>query len=317
MIINSVGEKFLTKENLHLLSKKCGEKIINIPYKEFDENLDTLAKAEVLISIYGLKAEDLDKFPNLKWIQSFSAGVNTYPFKELKKRGIMLTNTSGIHAPQITDQIMGVMLSFSRRILESIYNKKFKDFNSNYNFEELKDKNLLIIGAGNIAKVLAKKAKAFDMRITGLKRTVVELEYFDKVKSIDKLHESLPKADYVVNILPLTKDTYKIISEKEFDLMKETAIFINYGRGPSVDESSLIDALKNKKIRGAALDVFEKEPLPKTSPLWEMDNVIITPHSGGFSYENELRAVNQIKENIIKYKNNQKLNNLVDLDLEY
>lgn len=317
MIINSVGEKFLSKENLNLLSEKSGEEILYIPYRDFDKNLDVLAKAEALISISGLKAEDLDKFPKLKWIQSFSAGVNTYPFNELKDRDIILTNTSGIHAPQITDQIMGVILSFSRRILESIYNKENKDFNSNYNFEELKDKNLLIIGAGNIAKLLAKKAKAFDMKITGLKRTVVEMDYFDKVKPINKLHESIKNADYVVNILPLTKETYKIIGKDEFDLMKERAIFINYGRGPSVDEKALVNALKNKKIRGAALDVFEKEPLPKDSPLWEMDNVIITPHSGGFSRENELRAVNEIKKNIIKYKNNKKLNNIVDLDLEY
>lgn len=317
MIINSVGERFLSKENFDLLKKESKEEIVYIPYRKFSSNLDILSKAEVLISISGLDPKDLKMFPNLKWIQSFSAGVNTYPFKELKNRNIVLTNTSGIHGPQITDQIMGVMLNFSRHILESIGNKNKKDFNSNYNYEELKDKNLLIIGAGNIAKLLAKKAKAFDMRITGIKRNVTSIDYFDNIKSIEELEESLKEADYVVNVLPLTKDTYKIIGEKEFDAMKESAIFINYGRGKSVDEKALINALKFKKIKGAALDVFEKEPLPKESPLWEMDNVIITPHSGGFSFENELRAINEIKDNIVRYKKKEKLKNIINLELEY
>lgn len=317
MIINSVSRRFLSEENFKLLKKESKEEIIYIPYRKFSSNLDALSKAEILISISGLDSEDLKLFPNLKWIQSFSAGVNTYPFKELKDRDIILTNTSGIHGPQITDQIIGVMLNFSRHILESIENKKKKDFNSNYNYEELKDKNLLIIGAGSIAKILARKAKAFDMKTTGIKRSVSKVDNFDDIKTMDNLTSALKEADYVVNLLPLTKETYKIIGKEEFDLMKESSIFINYGRGKSVDESALIEALRLEKIKGAALDVFEEEPLPEKSPLWEMDNVIITPHSGGFSFENELRAVKEIKDNIIRYKNNEKLKNRIDLDLQY
>ena len=305
----------LSKENADRLRELTGTKIIDVD--DLNDHVDILDQVEGIIPPWRLKEEEMAQLKNLKWVQSFSAGVNTYPLKAMKDRGILLTNTSGVHAAPMSDHIMGMVLAFSRSLLQCIRFQKEKRWEVDYPLDELGGKEMLIIGAGHIGRVLAKKAKAFDMKVIGLKRTVEELEYFDKVRSLDRLEESMATADYVVILAPLTKDTRGLIGEKELKAMKEDAILINLARGPLVDENALIEALKEKRIRGAGLDVFSREPLREESPLWDLDNVILSPHLGGVSAQYVPRTVEFIAENIRRFEKGEKLQNIVDLDLGY
>ncbi|HSL86614.1 MAG TPA: D-2-hydroxyacid dehydrogenase, partial [Bacteroidales bacterium] len=281
------------------------------------DHVDILDQVEAIIPPWKFKAEELALLKNLKWVQTFSAGVNTYPLKEIKERGILLTNSSGVHGPQMTDHIMGMILAFSRGLLPYIREQKEKKWAVELKLTELTGKEMLIVGAGSIGKLLAKKAKAFDMKVIGLKRTVEELQYFDEVRPMDDLQETMKTADYVVVLAPLTKDTRGLIGKEELSLMKKDAVLINLARGPLVDEKELILALQEERIRGAGLDVFSREPLPEDSPLWDLDNVILTPHMGGFSDVSNERSIALIAENIRRYKNGEELKNVVDLNLGY
>lgn len=315
MIFNCMPDYIMTREEADKLRELTGKEIMDV--ENIRDHVDGLDDVEVIIPPWRFKAEDLALFKNLKWIQTFSAGVNTLPLKEIEERGILLTNSSGVHGPQMTDHIMGMILSFSRALLPSIRNQKEKNWKVDYPLSELTGKEMLIVGAGSIGQLLAKKAKAFDMGVVGLKRTVEVLENFDEVRPLDELRKSMKTADYVVILAPLTKETRGLIGKEELALMKEDAVLINLARGPLVDEGELIKVLKEKRIRGAGLDVFSREPLPEDSPLWELDNVILTPHLGGFSDVSNERSIELISENIRRYYAGEKLKNMVDMDRGY
>ena len=315
MILNCMPDYIMTKEEADKLRELTGKEILDV--ENIRDHVDILDEVEAVIPPWRFKAEDLALLKNLKWIQTFSAGVNTLPLKEIKERGILLTNSSGVHGPQMTDHIMGMILSFSRALLPSIRNQKEKNWKVDYPLSELTGKEMLIVGAGSIGQLLAKKAKAFDMNVVGLKRTVEDLENFDEVRPLTELQRSMKTADYVVILAPLTKETRGLIGKEELALMKEDAVLINLARGPLVDEAELIKVLEEKKIRGAGLDVFSREPLPSDSPLWDLDNIILTPHLGGFSDVSNERSIALISENIRRYYAGEKLKNIVDLELGY
>jgi phosphoglycerate dehydrogenase-like enzyme len=315
MILNCMPDYIMTREEADKLRELTGKEILDV--ENIRDHVDILDEVEAIIPPWRFKAEDLALLKNLKWIQTFSAGVNTLPLKEIKERGILLTNSSGVHGPQMTDHIMGMILSFSRALLPSIRNQKEKNWKVDYPLSELTGKEMLIVGAGSIGQLLAKKAKAFDMSVVGLKRTVEELENFDEVRPLDDLQSSMKTADYVVILAPLTKETRGLIGKEELALMKEDAVLINLARGPLVDEAELIKVLREKKIRGAGLDVFSREPLPSDSPLWELDNIILTPHLGGFSDVSNERSIELISENIRRFYAGEKLKNIVNLELGY
>ena len=315
MILNCMPDYIMTKEEADKLRELTGKEILDV--ENIRDHVDILDEVEAVIPPWRFKAEDLALLKNLKWIQTFSAGVNTLPLKEIKERGILLTNSSGVHGPQMTDHIMGMILSFSRALLPSIRNQKEKNWKVDYPLSELTGKEMLIVGAGSIGQLLAKKAKAFDMNVVGLKRTVEDLENFDEVRPLNELQRSMKTADYVVILAPLTKETRGLIGKEELALMKEDAVLINLARGPLVDEAELIKALEEKKIRGAGLDVFSREPLPSDSPLWDLDNIILTPHLGGFSDVSNERSIALISENIRRYYAGEKLKNIVNLELGY
>ena len=315
MILNCMPKYIMTSEEADKLRELTGKEILDV--ENIRDHVDILDEVEAVIPPWRFKAEDLALLKNLKWIQTFSAGVNTLPLKEIKERGILLTNSSGVHGPQMTDHIMGMILSFSRALLPSIRNQKEKNWKVDYPLSELTGKEMLIVGAGSIGQLLAKKAKAFDMNVVGLKRTVEDLENFDEVRPLGELQRSMKTADYVVILAPLTKETRGLIGKEELALMKEDAVLINLARGPLVDEAELIKALEEKKIRGAGLDVFSREPLPSDSPLWDLDNIILTPHLGGFSDVSNERSIALISENIRRYYAGEKLKNIVDLELGY
>lgn len=315
MIINCMPRSVLSKEEADLLRELSSEEIVDLEKMSDAESF--YDEVEAIIPPFRYKAEDLQPMKNLKWVQSFSAGVNTHPLSYLKDNEILLTNTRGVHAPQMTDHIMGMILAFSRDFLPAIRHQKDRLWTYDFQLTELRGKELLIVGAGSIGQMLAKKAKAFEMRVVGLKRTPEELRDFDVVLPLDDMMKAMETADYIVILAPLTKETRGMVGEDAFRIMKKNAVLINLGRGPLVEEEALLSALKEKRIRGAGLDVFHREPLPEESPLWDMENVLLTPHIGGFSDGANRRAVELMAENIKRFRRGEKLLNIVDLGLGY
>lgn len=231
---------------------------------------------------------------SLKWVQTWSAGVNSLPLDTLSKLNVQLTSANGVHAFPISETIFALMLGLTRKIHSYVKNQQSKTWHHANLKLEIHGKTIGILGTGAIGKETAKIAKAFGMKVLGLRHSGKPEEFVDKMYASNELHDILPQCDYVVVTLPLTKDTHRLLGEKEFQVMKDSAFFINIGRGDIVVEQDLIHALENGQIAGAGLDVFEHEPLEESSPLWEMDNVIITPHTAGSTEYYDQRVIEDI-----------------------
>ncbi|MGD6844049.1 D-2-hydroxyacid dehydrogenase [Bacillus infantis] len=251
---------------------------------------------------------------NLRWIQAWSAGVNNLPLEELEKNNVFLTSANGVHAYPISESIFGLMLALTRKIHTYVKNQGEKKWHHSHMSQEIHKKTIGIMGAGAIGRETAKIAKAFGMKVIGVRHSGKEEQYFDEMYTAEKLDDILPHCDYVVITLPLTDETHSMFSASQFKRMKSTAFLINIGRGEILVEQDLISALKEGEIAGAGLDVFEKEPLQESSPLWEMENVIITPHTSGSTEYYDERVVNDILvPNLKEYlKGNEPSRNLVD-----
>jgi len=259
---------------------------------------DMLPEAEMIVTSVGFSADAAERAGNLRLLFSTSAGVDRFPLETLAARGVRVSNSSGIHGSQMSEQIMGVIISFDRMLHVCVRNQLKKRWPQELPLGEIAGKTLLIVGAGSIGQALARKAKAFDMRVVGIKKTPEALAYFDEVAGLPALHAKLREADYVVLLTPLTPETRDLFGKAEFAAMKREAVFINYSRGGTVDEDALIAALRAGEIAGAGLDVFKTEPLPPESPLWEMENVLLTPHSAGITPDYMGRAVDKFIETL-------------------
>lgn len=308
-------------ELLHMINQKTHEEITVCDYNTNKaEALKLIPEAEILIT-WGAPVNnglfnEIDDF-NFKWLFSLSVGVDKLPFDRLIKKGTTVSNIKGVLNSNISEQALGVMISFSRNLKKSLINQKNKYWQKPLEVNELTGKTLCIIGTGSIGSDIAKRAKAFDMNIVGVDLFPREVPNFDKVYPMDSLHQVLITADYCIAMTPLTKETYHMIGEKEFNAMKDTCIFMNFSRGDVVDEQALISALKENKISGAGLDVFHIEPLNEENPLWDMENVIITPHCAGDSPLVLERAMKLFADSLILYRNGQQIPNIVDLTRGY
>ncbi len=283
--------------------------------KEVKKNI---SDAEVFACFGSIFSPDLiKKGKKLKWVHAFSAGTNQFLIPEIINSEIILTNSSGVHPIQIGEHVFAMLLSFERGMIASYRNKSFSKWDPGIDADEIFGKTICIVGAGNIGKRVAYLGKAFGCNIIGVNRSGEKPGNFDRVFRMDKLEEAIKNADYVVNILPYTKETDKVFASAEFSSMKKSAIFLNVGRGKTVDEKALLEALRNKAIRGACLDVFEKEPLHQDSPFWKMENVLITPHIAGKTPRYMERSRDIFIENLKAYLAKKPLPNLVDKRLGY
>ena len=249
----------------------------------------------------------------LKWIHTFSAGMDRVLTPEVLKSKIMLSNSSGIHAIPIAEHVLGFMLIFTRRFYETFQKQQKKIWEKNQNITELRGKTLLVVGLGNIGTEIARTASCLGMNVLGVKQNVKNKPSFvSKAYTINQLDNVLPKADFVVISLPLTPNTKHLFNINKFKKMKKSAVIMNIGRGPLIKETDLILALEKKIIAGAGLDVTEVEPLSKESKLWNMENVIITPHHSGWSEKYMDRAIDRFVLNLKAYIAGKPLPNLVD-----
>jgi len=253
----------------------------------------------------------------LKWIHFGSAGVEKSLTPTLLKSKTIITNASGVHANPVSEFALGMMIYLSKKFNGCEKFKKDKEWTQ---WElarqtiQLKGKTVGIIGFGSIGKAIAKKCKAFDMNVIATRRLQKKMESkktVDELIPISELDYLLKNSDYVVITCPLTPLTKGLIRKSQIKKMKSTAFLINIARGAIIDETALIQALENKSIAGVALDVFENEPLPKSSQLFTFDNAFLSPHISGNFPEYQKDVVLQFADNLNRYVDGKALKNRV------
>jgi phosphoglycerate dehydrogenase-like enzyme len=251
------------------------------------------------------------KATHLKWMHTFSAGVDSPFFIDLIKKGVTLTNSSGAAASPIAQTAILYMLALSRNVRAWFEHQDNKEW-ERHEFTELDGARLAVIGMGPIGVEIARLGAALNMDVEGIRRSPTGHEPCPTF-SFDQLSKVLGRADWVALALPLTPDTQNLFDQQQFAHMKPGAHFINVGRGELVDETALIQALNSQHLAGAALDVFATEPLPEDSPLWSMRNVLITPHSSGATTQSGLRAEEIFVRNFALFVQNEQMHNVVTI----
>jgi phosphoglycerate dehydrogenase-like enzyme len=252
----------------------------------------------------------LFRLERLKWFHTFSAGVDSPAFQVIIDRGTILTNSSGASAPSIAQYVLAMMLYCSKPI-ETWREQQRRHAWAPAPGGDLTAKTAGIIGTGAIGGEVARLAKAFNMRTVGMRRSARSTRYVDEQVSPAQLERLLAQSDFVVLACPLTKQTEGLIGERELRAMKPDAVLINVARGRVVDEAALVRALEERRIGGACLDVFATEPLPEDSPLWDMPNVVVTPHNSAVSPLNMDRAMAIFVDNLGRLVSGKPLRNRV------
>ncbi len=311
---------------------------INLSYAPLkkDESLpqSTMAETEVLYTWSALP--NPEEAPKLRWVQFHSAGIDHFAGRPLLDSDVALTTTSGIHAVPIAEYVMSSILAWAHRMprildyqREGVWpGRRWEKFVP----QELRGATIGIVGYGSIGREVARLAKAFGMQVLATKRDprrVVDEGYRlsgtgdpdgelpDRIYPAAATRSMLPECDYVVVCAPLTDKSRHLIDRDALKTIKPTAYLLNVSRGALVDEGALVEALEKGWIAGAGLDVYEIEPLPADSPLWQLDNVILSPHISGFTPEYDRRAINLFVNNLRRYLEKQPLLNVVNRELGY
>jgi D-2-hydroxyacid dehydrogenase (NADP+) len=254
-------------------------------------------------------SEDAD----LRWVHSVQAGVDKFPLGEYENRGISVTNSTGLHGASVGETVAGYMLSFARRLHEYRSNQE----RGEWAWADREDtftvtgSSVSVVGRGTLGKGIAARADALGMDVTGVKRTPTPVDHVDHVHPNGELHEAIAGAKFVALAVPLTDETEGMIGEEELSVMRDDAVLVNVARGPVVDQDALVDALQNDDLAGAALDVFEEEPLPEDSPLWDVDDVIVTPHAAAATRDYPENIAALVRENARRLEAGESLGNLV------
>jgi phosphoglycerate dehydrogenase-like enzyme len=297
-----MDKKMMGRNNYPELLKK-------FPNIEFIEELDKAYDVEAMIIMNSsLKNLNVDNYPQLKWIQLLMAGFDNVNVDYIKSKNIMIGNARDIFSISIAEDVFSKILYFNRNTkfyLESMSSKTWSPIKKE---PEIFNSVISILGTGSIGQEVAKRMKAFGVKkVLGYKQTESEVPYFDEVHTGSSgLEYVIKEADYIILALPLNKNTYHLINEDALNLMKSNAVLINVARGDIVDQEALIKALKQKKIRGAGLDVTTPEPLPEDNELWTLDNVFITPHNASSSPYMKDRLYQMTVENLEAYLNGKK-----------
>lgn len=249
----------------------------------------------------------------LEWIHSIQAGVDRFPFEAFRERDVILTNSSGIHDDSVGEMVVGYMLMFARRLAQFTRQQPAHRWDRP-DWDEpftLVDQAVCIVGLGALGRGIAARADALGMVVSGVKRTVEPVPHVETVYASSGLQEAIADVRFVAIATPLTDETHHLFSVQEFELMRDDAYLMNVARGAVVDEDALVEALRTDAIAGAGLDVFEEEPLPEDSPLWDMDEVIISPHAAGASEDYYRRVAAIVMDNVEHIATGEALRNRV------
>jgi phosphoglycerate dehydrogenase-like enzyme len=238
--------------------------------------------------MFGIEIRDqmLSGAPQLKWIQSLATGVDHFLRCPSLKPEVLVTSGRGIHGAPMREQVLYMMLAISRDAKRQVEDHQHRIWQRRL-WSTLHGKTAVIVGTGIVGSAIGEMLKALGMHIVGVSRSPRQAAGFDDIMPADRLADAAAKADYLINVLPASADNNGLFGSEVFGAMKTSAYYISAGRGQTVDEAALIPALKERRIAGAALDVFQDEPLPPDSPFWSLPNVFITPHVGGYIIEYE------------------------------
>ncbi len=277
---------------------------------------DLAREAAVMVG-WSIPENVLTHARRLRWVHSSGAGVERLLVPAILNGDVIVTDSSGIHRAMV-EHVFGLMLAFARRLHVALRLQRAHRWDhAAVAGDELRGKTLGILGLGAIGRDIARAASAFEMRVIGIRRQPEPLDGVERVLPPEGLHTVLRESDYLVLAFPLTALTRGLIGEREFAAMKPSAVFINIARGAIVDEHALVAALRDGRIAGAGLDVFREEPLSADSPLYEMPNVIITPHTAGSSPYYFDRMTDLLCENLRRFLEGRPLLNVVDKELGY
>ena len=270
---------------------------------------------------WALTPAEIDAAPNLRWVQWIGAGVDHAPLDALKTRGILLTNNRGVHANNIAEHVIGMMIALARNFPGLVHAQDEQSWSiddNRWTVRELSGSRALILGAGNIGSALAIKAlgMGMDVEVMGRNRRASFIEGVT-YRTIDQLDRVLPTADHVVIGIPLTPETLNLFDDRRLARMKPGAVIYNVGRGPILNTDALVAALQSGHLGGAGIDVSDPEPLPPGHPLWSVPNVFITGHTSGRTPYYWQRGGRILRANIAHYLANEPLENLVDYDQGY
>jgi phosphoglycerate dehydrogenase-like enzyme len=299
--------------------KKIKKKIKNIQIiKIVPERTNNLDLKNVEIYWGNRITSDLiEKMPNLKWIHYGSTGISKKIYKPVFKKKIKVTNTQKTFSSAVSGTVLSFMFSLARGVHYCNFLKNNKRLTRFYfdkisqDIQDVYEQNILIVGLGDIGLKIAKTCKALEMNVSSINKNGKKIPtYIKQNYKLDNLINAVKDQDFIVSLLPLTNNTKEIFDKKIFGAMKKKSIFINVGRGGTVNEKDLIDALKKNKILGAGLDVVTNEPINSKSPFLKLKNVLVTPHIAGVTNKYWDDQILLFSENLMRYKNNHKLKNL-------
>ena len=250
----------------------------------------------------------------LRWVQSIGVGFETMLYPEMIESDVVITNTAGAFDAAMAEQALAFMLVHARGLMRYERDRKDRVWDRHVDtVSQIHGKTACVLGLGSIGRSIAVRLSALGLEVTAVDAQVTTPPTgVTRLFRADELLRAIADADYVVVALPQTESTTAIIDETCFGRMKETAFLVNIARGPIVNEADLVRALQEKRIAGAGLDVFEEEPLPDSSPLWDMPNVVFAPHSAGYSPEGRGNILRIFKENLRRYLAEEPLMNVVD-----
>lgn len=248
---------------------------------------------------------------SLRWVHTFSIGLDDPAYRRIVERGILLTNGAGTQSQPIAQHVLLMMLHHVKGMAHWERNKTLHRWERTPS-DELTGKTVCLLGLGGIGAAVARAAKAFEMHVIGLRRRPDPVSHVDEILPAHAVGDLCARADFLVICAPLTRQTKGIIGPGELARMKPSAYLINVARGPLIQEPALIAALREGRIAGAALDVFDQEPLPPDHPLWDLPNVVITPHQAPSSPLHLVRGTELFIENLRRYTRGEPLLNIVD-----
>jgi phosphoglycerate dehydrogenase-like enzyme len=267
---------------------------------------------------WAVKPENFARAERLRWIQVTAASVAGLLFPALVESEVVITNGRGLHAVSMAEHTIGVILAFARKLhlardAQRDAHWAQDELAGGAPFRDLAGATLGLVGLGTIGRAVAERARALGMRVLAVRRhPAADPDPAHEQWGTDRLPELLERSDVVVLAPPLTAATRGMIGREELGRMRPDALLVNLGRGPLVDEAALIEALERSRIAGAALDVFDSEPLPSSSPLWRMPQVILTPHVSGLGPRLWERGMELFARNLAAYREGRPLENVVD-----
>lgn len=271
-------------------------------------------QAEIILSGHTFPGDLIGKARNLKWIQSMAAGVENYARSKLLPPNVVFTKIKGVFGPIMSEYVVGYILAITQNMKKTFTNKEKKRW-EHFVVDSIRRKTVGVMGLGSVGAYIAYQIHLMGALVIALEEQEKKLPYVNQEYSVTEIEEFLRRSDFVVVAIPLTNATEGILGEREFGMMKESAHLINVSRGPLVQEEALLKALKQRSIAGAVLDVFHEEPLPQDHPLWDLDNVIITPHISGPSIPEDIAKI--FIENLRRFEEGKKLEGVVDREKEY